>query len=439
MFNETEKQRLAERARSLSAGEATDWEALGAGVAGLALEIYATTGRGVAMPELEVLNKAGAALVRMGWKYVEGIGEWTPPPPWRKAPEVIQDARVAALVEENALVRRMNDEQASIVKAAQHEVAEMHATLRVVAPELIARLTSSCVWCGKEATQGLQPAELQEHVRAHVLVCDEHPLRAAEKRLDEARSSLLELATERNAARAEVERLAAREQDLELAFKKRTQEMDELNQYLDTLRDNAAAREKELMSQVEILNGRIAHMVPPDQHAKALVRARNEGLEQAAQHCEDAATHCACNARHPSYCTCHWSQRLDKAGDAIRAMKEPESNYPCSPTCTHEDAAKPGHPERVKERSEAVNAAVECPPSCPSHLNSGHTHQADDPSDKMHGDHADGYDAGAEAMRAACWEAVQEMFHRHGIYEKTMLYDEAKAAIEGATPGGGTR
>lgn len=29
--------------------------------------------------------------------------------------------------------------------------------------------------------------------------------------------------------------------------------------------------------------------------------------------------------------------------------------YPCSPTCTHDDAATPDHPERVKERSEAWN------------------------------------------------------------------------------------
>lgn len=36
----------------------------------------------------------------------------------------------------------------------------------------------------------------------------------------------------------------------------------------------------------------------------------------------------------------------------------PFTRYPCSPTCTHDDAAKPGHQERVKERSEAVAREV---------------------------------------------------------------------------------
>jgi hypothetical protein len=32
--------------------------------------------------------------------------------------------------------------------------------------------------------------------------------------------------------------------------------------------------------------------------------------------------------------------------------------YPCSPTCTHDDATTPGHPERVRERSEGFLAAA---------------------------------------------------------------------------------
>jgi hypothetical protein len=108
--------------------------------------------------------------------------------------------------------------------------------------------------------------------------------------------------------------------------------------------------------------------------------------------------------------------------------------YPCSPTCTHDDATKPGHPERVKERSEAVKAAMECPPSCPSHLNSGHTHQGNDPGGRMHGDYADGYDAGAEAMRAACWEAVQGVLERFGWGSGSECERAFKSAIEGAAP-----
>ncbi len=43
-----------------------------------------------------------------------------------------------------------------------------------------------------------------------------------------------------------------------------------------------------------------------------------------------------------------------------------------------------------------------------------------------------GYDSGAEAMRAACWEAVKGVFEDYGIIEH--LYQDVKAAIEGAAP-----
>jgi hypothetical protein len=47
-------------------------------------------------------------------------------------------------------------------------------------------------------------------------------------------------------------------------------------------------------------------------------------------------------------------------GDAAPNHPElPESShYPCSPTCTHDDAATPGHAKRVEERSEALQTAV---------------------------------------------------------------------------------
>jgi hypothetical protein len=89
--------------------------------------------------------------------------------------------------------------------------------------------------------------------------------------------------------------------------------------------------------------------------------------------------------------------------------------YPCSDTCTHDDAATPGHPERVKERSEAVTAAV------------------DVPEDYDWGEsEPDPYQRGSEAMRAACWEAAQARCERWGFSDGFRA--DLKAAIEGATP-----
>jgi len=85
--------------------------------------------------------------------------------------------------------------------------------------------------------------------------------------------------------------------------------------------------------------------------------------------------------------------------------------YPCSLTCTHDDAATPGHPERVKERSEAV-------------VRIG-MHSAE---------MVDAWDKGAEATRAACWAAVQPVLQRHGWTSKDGTWTEIKAAIEGAAP-----
>jgi hypothetical protein len=60
-----------------------------------------------------------------------------------------------------------------------------------------------------------------------------------------------------------------------------------------------------------------------EEHRKALVKARNEGLEKAAKAVKDAAQ-CSCNPYAP--CTCDWSGRINGLADDIRAMKEP---VPC--------------------------------------------------------------------------------------------------------------
>lgn len=91
------------------------------------------------------------------------------------------------------------------------------------------------------------------------------------------------------------------------------------------------------------------------------------------------------------------------------------ARHPCSPTCTHDDAATPGHHERVEERSETVNDTLE------------HIAWSDE---RRHG-YEDGWDKGAEAMRAACWEQVVTLLVKHGLQN---LREEFKRAIEGAAP-----
>lgn len=104
--------------------------------------------------------------------------------------------------------------------------------------------------------------------------------------------------------------------------------------------------------------------------------------------------------------------RVTDSGTVV--LSGPGAYFPCSQTCTHDDAATPGHPERVKERSEAVIQAA--------------TRTEDAASTDGH---ARGYNEGADAMRAACLEAVRTRLEVMGALD---VYGAVKAAIEGAVP-----
>lgn len=106
------------------------------------------------------------------------------------------------------------------------------------------------------------------------------------------------------------------------------------------------------------------------------------------------------------------------------------TRHPCSPTCTHDDAAMPGHPSRVKGRSEAFLAASASPVDPAEPL----AHIAW--SDGRRSGHEDGWYKGSEAMRAACWEAVRFVLEVEGFSEAgpSGMYERFKSAIEGAAP-----
>lgn len=96
-----------------------------------------------------------------------------------------------------------------------------------------------------------------------------------------------------------------------------------------------------------------------------------------------------------------------------------EHRWPCSPSCIHDDAKEPDHPERVKERSEAfMRVSSELPDATERDLMRLLT---------------DAREEGAKAMRAACWEAVLGVCGRYGLGQSGLIAD-LKAAIEGATP-----
>jgi hypothetical protein len=121
---------------------------------------------------------------------------------------------------------------------------------------------------------------------------------------------------------------------------------------------------------------------------------------------------------------------------------------PCSPTCTHDDSVNPGHPERVKEGSEArtlsgrlfaetagpkqARGRSEAATKVIARADDDNT-AAESGAERAGFDEGmfQGYDAGAEAMRAACLMAVVERLVRHGLQR---FREDFKAAIEGATP-----
>lgn len=130
--------------------------------------------------------------------------------------------------------------------------------------------------------------------------------------------------------------------------------------------------------------------------------------------------------------------------------------YPCSATCTHDDARTPGHPERIsalskrfateaggvlasdESPSELVNdrsAAWEAmhPNGSCTCAGEGICAWCDDASKSEEMNAA--FERGIDAMRAACWEAVQEYLNRSGLATSSpAMRDHLKAAIEGVAP-----
>lgn len=133
------------------------------------------------------------------------------------------------------------------------------------------------------------------------------------------------------------------------------------------------------------------------------------------------------------------------AGEVSKVIHQ-STRYPCSPTCTHDDASIPGHPERVRQRSEAFSTATHGDFGGElreeheemSRVISEHNRHVDSmggpvdvPADHDWGENEpDPYTRGAEAMRAACLKAALEWAQKNLGCRPPWL----KSAIEGAVP-----
>jgi hypothetical protein len=94
------------------------------------------------------------------------------------------------------------------------------------------------------------------------------------------------------------------------------------------------------------------------------------------------------------------------------------SRWPCRVGCQHRDSWEPGHAERVARQSAAFNDAAS--PNTPETVASARGAVGLTEDSKSADDMAaeagwrSGYDAGGEAMRAACWAAAKAVFEAEG-------------------------
>jgi hypothetical protein len=239
-----------------------------------------------------------------------------------------------------------------------------------------------------------------------------------------AMSENMRLTTERDTARAEVERLKAELDEAQTGRRLMVKTAEKAGDMLRAAESRLAAiRER-------VASGRIADWVEAHGADDALARWILEG--DSPQEAKDTRRECTCVG------SCRGAAGLVEGWRCVLAKKlnlEPvAARHPCSPTCTHDDAATPGHPERVKQRSEAVTGLALTPPTEETPgvvLWSGEDDQPL-PEGPLEVAYQDGcFEQGAEAMRSACLKAVQRVATIAGAHG---LLPVLKAAIEGAAP-----
>lgn len=106
------------------------------------------------------------------------------------------------------------------------------------------------------------------------------------------------------------------------------------------------------------------------------------------------------------------------------------TRYPCSDTCTHDDAGTPCHPERVKAKSEAFakDGVCTCGPGKVATWRK-QPHGEECPAKSNHT--PDAYRDGVEETREAVRLGVAQVLQHFGL-RRTPLEDALMAAIEDA-------
>lgn len=171
-------------------------------------------------------------------------------------------------------------------------------------------------------------------------------------------------------------------------------------------------RERKHHAETREMHSQMCRVSVEHQRRAEAAEARCATLSAAGQVAADTRKECTCLD------TCRGAAGLGEGWKcAMEYRRAAPARYPCSPACTHDDAATPGHPERVKERSEAVKEAATAAVEMVRRDN----------------ELTRAYDNGAEAMRAACWDAVRGQIQAFamagGLFEAAV-----KKAIEGAAP-----
>lgn len=203
-------------------------------------------------------------------------------------------------------------------------------------------------------------------------------------------------------------------------------------------------RMREALDHISALGARVAAL---EEHRGL---AKNEGLEEAARFHESSASAARANAwrlrderkenlarRNDNIAVLHtaWARQ-------IRAMKvggKPPVRFPCSPTCIHDDALRPGHPERVKDQSAALSLMTE--DRCTGCGTLIAEHPLKPECGAIQEDGIDllsprvAYEQGSEEMRSTCLTAGDDVLIRFGYGRKGEPLREAlKRALEGVAP-----
>jgi hypothetical protein len=258
---------------------------------------------------------------------------------------------------------------------------------------------------------------------------------------------LKEACAERDATLAEVEGLKARASELTHDLDRMAKRTEAAESRLAAIREKAAEIKKQRMGDGEIDAALYGDDFEPKTRLERLIKyllsmmalAVLEGdapnhpaipdssgyVPQEVKACAWGGGECGNAAPAPcGFCNFH-------CGHARGICAGFGKRFPCSTTCTHGDAATPGHPQRVRQRSEAMNevgdmASVD--PVAALAKEAGAKNGREVASFRV------GYEKGAEAMRAACLEVVEAECNKAGLHARDRLRQMLKAAIEGTTP-----